>query len=507
LKRRRLLLGACALLLVATGVPAAVGQMSARQQGLENLFFSQNENAATNSDMAFWGDLAYVGNYDGFRIFDISDPSNPTLVTTFECFGPQNDVSVWDTDDNGAADVLFMSIDRTLSGPECGSEPVDTDDPTGWEGIRVIDVSDPANPAQIGAVYQDCGSHTHTLYPDEARDRLLILNPSYPLSSGPTCGAVRGPEAGRDPLHGVVQVVQVPMDDPAAASELTELPINYPGDPDNQFTWGEHGLAGQEEAARACHDIAVFLPKNLVAAACAEQAQLWKLDPDTMLPDTENPLWVFDNPVDENGATGDPNDPHIAIDFWHSATFSWDGKIVNFSDESFAGFDPEAPQACPPVSRQVDPETGEVLGFADTGRTYFLRVSDGQFLSHFMIPRPEEGAYCSTHQGNTIALPGRYMLVQAWYQGGVDIVNFTRPRHPREIAYFDFLPDGEEGSDNWAHYWYENDPVPDTPLNTFGQDGHGEHGRGFEIFETTARIGARLGLDHLNPQTQEVMFP
>ena len=292
------------------------------------------------------------------------------------------------------------------------------------------------------------------------------------------------------------------MEDPAAASELTELPINYPGDPDNRYTWGEHGLFGQETAARACHDIAVYLRTGLVAGACAEQAQMWRLDSDTMLPDTANPLWVFDNPVDENGATGDPNDPHIAIDFWHSATFSWDGTVVNFSDESFAGFDPDAPQACPPISRKLDPETGELVQLADTGRTYFLRAETGRFLSHFMIPRPDETAYCSTHQGNSVPMPGRKLLVQAWYEGGVNIIDFTAPQNPREIAYFDFLGDGTDGSDNWAHYWYERDPQPGTPLITFGTDGHGDHGRGFEVFASTAAMGRRFGLDHLNPQTQ-----
>ena len=508
LKQRRFIL--CALVLavgmLTANVPAAVSQDAAQSENMEILFSSQNPTMATNSDLAFWGDLAYAGNYGGFRIFDISDPSDPSLVSNMSCFGPQGDVSVWDTDGNGDADVLFSSVDSTLSGPECGATSVPSTTPTGWEGIRIFDISDPANPSQIGAVYQDCGSHTHTLYPDEERDRLLILNASYPLSSGPTCGQTTGPPAGRDPLHGVVQVIEVPMDDPAAAAELTELPINYPGDPDNKFIWGEHGLTGQEPAARACHDIAVHMGEMLVAAACAEQAQMWRLDPDTMLPDTADPLWVYDNPFDENGATGDPNDPHTAIDFWHSATFSWDGTIVNYSDESFAGFDPQAPQACPPISRKINTETGELIQLADTGRTYFLRARTGRFLSQFMIDRPDETAYCSTHQGNSVPMPGRKLLIQAWYEGGVNIIDFTAPKNPREIAYFDFAGAGTEGSDNWAHYWYEQDTTSGAPLITYGQDGHSGHGRGFEVFSSTAAMGRRIGLDHLNPQTQEVVM-
>lgn len=466
---------------------------------MELLFNSPT--GATNSDLAFWGDRAFVGNYEGFRIFDVStDP--PTLLSDFDCFGPQNDPSVWDADGDDEADLLFLSIDRTLTGPECGAEATDHDDPDGWEGIRVFDVSDPTDPQFVTGVYQDCGSHTHTLIPDPERDRVLLLNSSYPLRPGPTCGQVRGPEAGRDPLHGVVQVVQVPLDDPAAADELTELPITYPGDPDNQFVWAEHGLGGipdLEPAARACHDIAVYLPDMVVAGACAEQGQLWRIDPATMLPDTQNPIWVFDDQEDETGTTGDPDDPGVVVDFFHSATFTWDGQIVNFIDESFG-------DGCPPTT----PAPGLTATFpGDSGRAFFLDAASGGLLSHFMIPRTEEGAYCSAHVGNVVPAPGRYLLVNAWYMGGADVINFTAPRNPREIAFFDLGPAGATGSDNWTHYWYEQSPRPGTPLRTYGQDGvHSpETGRGFEVFDAFVGLGTRFGVDHLNPQTQEVRLP
>jgi hypothetical protein len=499
-----------AVTLVAAAMPAGAQEEHerAKSRNMENLFWQQNTTGATNSDLAFWGDFAYAGNYEGFRIFDISDPRNPTLVSDFPCFGPQNDVSVWDTSGDGDADTLFLSVDSVLTGPECGNRGApDIRDPDGWEGIRIFDVSDPANPSQIGAVYQHCGSHTHTLYPDEARDRLLILNSSYPLRPGPTCGepaAGQPPHHDRDPLHGVVQVIEVPMDDPAGAFALTELPITYTTDPDNMYDPCDHELCEPFFPLRACHDIAVFLPGMLVAGACAQEAQLWRLDPDTMLPDTENPLWVFDDPVDENGGTGDPRDPEVAVDFWHSATFSWDGEIVNFSDESFAGFVPNPVQTCPPVTRIRDRETGERTP-SDTGRTHFFRVSDGKRFSHFMINRPEPEAYCSTHQGNVVLTPDRHLLVQAWYQGGVNVIDFTRPSNPREIAYFDFLPPGPMGSDNWSHYWYERDPQPGG-FFTYASDGHAIHGRGFMVFETRTKVN-RIGLDYLNPQTQEVMLP
>lgn len=480
-----LLAPAFVALLLLPGVAAAT-HPEAKHQNMDNLFSSPT--GATNSDLAFWGDRAYVGNYGGFRIFDISDPANPELLSSVACDGPQNDVSVWGNR------ILVLSVDRTMGGPACGSPRVAHDDPNGWEGLRIFDVSDPTNPQFLTSVYQDCGSHTNTLYPDRKRDRLLVLVSSYPLRPGPTCGQVNGPRVGRDPLHGVIQVVEIPLGDLAAAHELTELPITYPGDPDNKFVWAEHGLSGPglEPAARACHDIAVYLPAGLVAGACVEQAQLWKIGPDG-LPDTAHPLWVFDNPTDENGATGDPNDPNTAADFWHSATFTWDGKIVNFSDESFG-------DGCPAVTRFSDGSLN------DTGRTYFVDRATGTLLSQFQIPRPESGAYCSTHQGNVVLTKDGYFLAQAWYMGGVDIVEFTNPASPKEVAFFDFNPAGSTGGDNWSHYQYSGPRLGGRGFVTYGQDGvhNPPTGRGFEVFRVNLPIRLARSLGHLNPQTQEV---
>jgi hypothetical protein len=459
----------------------------------------------TNSDMAFWGTRAYVGNYNGFRIYDVSG-FTPRRLVDFTCFGPQNDVTVWDRDRDGEADLLFASVDRTLTGPQCGATATAAhDDPAGWEGIRIFDVSDPRNPRQIGAVYQDCGSHTHTLVPDRKRNRVLLYNASYPLRPGPTCGPVRGPAAGRDPLHGVVQIVQVPLGNPAAAREIAERPVNYPGDPDNAFDPAEHGLAAPGlYSLRACHDMAVYMPGRLVGAACAEQAQLWRIGPD-MLPDTANPIWVYDDNVDTDG----PGRGDVAVDFWHSATFTWDGRVVNFSDESFG-------IGCPPVTPITT--TGTAVP-SDTGRTHFFRTRTGEHLSHFMIPRsettvtpqaPTETAYCSTHQGNVVATRDRYLLVQAWYMGGADIVDFTNPRRPREIAYYDERPAGPEGSDNWAHYWWERRSMPGWwPMTTWATDGvhNPPTGRGFEKFASFVWTGKRYGMRYLNPQTQERWLP
>jgi hypothetical protein len=510
---RRRLIGVLSALLVALAIPAApamAAQPNFLDMSLE--FFDPNTEFIT-SDIAFWDDTAFVGNYGGLRTYNISDPDDPVRLADFECFGPQNDPSVWDTDGNGQADLLVQSVDLTLDAPACGSPQSRHPDgsrhdenPTGWEGVRFFDISNPANPVFLDAIYLDCGSHTNTMYPDLARNRLVVLISSYPLRSGPTCGISHDgtdmsknlanpydsdPGSPADPLHGVIQTVIIPLAGSAAASaaaafEGPQLPINYPGDPDNKFLPGEHGLSGPDIVAnglRACHDIGVFLPQKLVAGACAEQSQLWRLNesgPNAGLPNTADPVWVFDQPN---------------IDFHHSATFSWDGKIANFIDESFGS-------GCPTVTK----------GVGQTGRMFFVDVDTGARLSQFMISRSrqkETPDYCSAHMGNVVPASDRYLLVNAWYTGGVDVIDFSNPRAPKEVAFYD------DNGDEWSGYWYEqNGTSTSGQLNVFGTHGvehiaHGEgeelEARGFEAF--LANVAAnRTTLGHLNPQVQEQAF-
>jgi hypothetical protein len=335
--------------------------------------------------------------------------------------------------------------------------------------------------------------------PDPEDNRVLLYNSSYPLRSGPTCG----PGQAADPLHSRIQVVEVKWS-PATplagvtASEIAEPPVSYPGDPDNKFDPSHHSTVLVEpnfHALRACHDIAVFMELLLAGAACAEQAQLWSIDPVTLLPNSANPRWVFDNVADTDG----PGGGDTATDFWHSATFTWDGKIVNFMDESFG-------TGCPPVSPNTDPAAGPHQGPSDTGRTYFLDTASGKELSQFMIPRHEgsgSGEYCSSHLGLVVPQAGRDYLVAAWYTGGVDVIDFTAKKNPKEVAYFDFNGAGASGSNNWSHYWYETNPESNTSFTTYGQD----IGKGFEQFEVTLRTTNQYGLPFLNPQTQMETLP
>jgi hypothetical protein len=481
---------ALAVVLGATAAPAAaIHDGDADASGMSQLFNLPNSSVpqAINSDLAFWGNRAYAGNYDGVRIFDISTPASPVLLSDFKCHGPQNDPVVW-------GHLLFLAVDRTQSGPQCGSTDVAHGDPNGWEGVRIFDVSNARNPRQIGAVYTDCGAHTITLYPKNPAQVLLYVS-SYPLRPGPTCGPVNGPPAGNSPLHEKISVIQVPVHNPKAANVIAQPRISYPGDPDNKFTPSEHGLTGPDliDGLTACHDIGVFVELRLAAAACAEQAQLWRIKPNG-IPDTEHPLWVFDDNTDTDGPGSQGTGGDVAVDFWHSATFSWDGKIVNFIDESFG-------EGCP---TETEWSNGTVN---DTGRMFFLDTATGAKLSHFMITRPESPipgpTYCSAHVGNTVHTRGADLLVNAWYTGGADVIDFNDPAHPFEATFFDAGNGATVGSDNWAAYWYEGPGLPGSTLTMYGQDGveHPPSGLGFQVFRALTDVGD-IGLPFLNPQTQ-----
>jgi hypothetical protein len=485
-RSRRLLLPLAVLgMLVLAPTAAAVHNADQHSANMTKLFQSANTTGAggTNSDLAFWGNRAYVANYNGIRIYDISNPASPVLLGDFRCRGAQNDAVVW-------GNLMFTAIDRTMTGPNCGAtDTAAHDDPNGWEGVRIFDVSNPAAVTQVGAVYQDCGAHTITLNPVSV-STIHLWTSSYPLRPGPTCGPQRGPAVGRDPLHGVIQVIEVPLANPAAAKEIAEPKIVYPGDPDNRFDPAEKNLPLL--SMRACHDIQIHTKLRIAAAACAEQAQLWRIGANGM-PDTENPIWVVDEVADSDG----PGGGDVQVDFWHSATFSWDGKIINFIDESFGS-------GCPTVTPVglTEPKTP-----SDSGWMFFYD-RQGNKLSQLPSPR-RTGSYCSAHLGNVVPAIGEYLLANAWYTGGSDIVDFTNPTTPHELSYYytarnpagTATPVLTPAADTWSHYWYENQVGDDNGMWTYGNDIPG----GFQIFRTEARV-VDIGLTRMNPQTQEDVF-
>ena len=466
-------------------------------QTAQNPFNAANTHV-TSSDIAFWDDLAYVGDYGGFRIFDISRPT-PKLVSDTRCYGPQGDPSVFDRDRDGDADTLVLSVDSVLAGPQCGAAPVSKSATTGrypdgaWEGIRIFDVSKPTAPQQIATVYQDCGSHTNTLLPAPRGKSMFVLNSSYPLGEGPTCGPL-GAAQGRKVNHGVVQVVEVPFRDPTAAREVEELPIVYPGDADGTYKpVSEHGIVAPLDDFLGCHDLSSFPAKGIVGAACGEQAQVWEIDRRTGLPDTADPKWAYDQPN---------------VDFWHSATFSWDGKIANFIDESFG-------DGCPTVTTKTGGLAGGPREF-QTGNMFFFDTKRGRLLSEYRNPRltndntsPTTGKYCSSHLGIPVPAKDRYLLVNAFYRSGSSVIDFSDPTRPKEIAFADM-----DGTNTWSAYTYPRRSGRQSSIPVYSNDGlsrnygtaaeprYPEAAYGFQRFQ--ARVRADLvGFDHLNPQLQE----
>jgi hypothetical protein len=513
-------------ILVALGLVAGIA--GAQTPGdasnkMTRLFTSPN--LATNSDLAFWGDHAFVGYYTGgagfppgtgprggVRIFDVSNPAAPQLVRDFACDGAQNDPILWDRNGNGVADLLLLAVDTTMAAPQCGAARVPGGTPTGWEGVRVFTMSDdPANPftsiQQVKSVYTDCGAHTITLWPEEP-GRLLVYVSSYPLGAGPTCGDTEylntanpydeDPGSPANPLHGVIQVVEVPLANPAAAQELDVQPaISYPGDPDGTMEWGEKGLPSPpfEPAAVACHDIVVHIEESIAGAACAEQAQVWEIGANG-IPDTQNPISIIDDEVSSGGTGNIPG----AVDFFHSAMFNNAGTVLNTVDESFGG-------GCPPMTNYQPRPWNPAGGTHKTGRMFFSDTETGEFFSEFHVgdlrPSSAAGEYCSAHMGMQVMGIQRDLLVNAWYTGGVDVIDFTKPTRLKEIAYYDPV----SNSGTWSAYPYTGPMFKNGPgIPVYASDGVTNNGlaQGMVVYRTIVeKPGVPMRVDHLNPQTMD----
>jgi len=214
-----------------------------------------------NSDLAFWGNLAYAGNYDGFRILDISGPQ-PQLIKDQRCRGPQNDVSVYEM---GGKRFLFQSIDSGQTAEDCSSAdaPIVNGGRVGYEGVRVFDVTDPTAPKFIDMIQTACGSHTHTIVP--AGEKAYIYVSSYPLGSGITPPGVVGPGDYRacTAPHQKISIIEVSAPGGTFASNLSEEPLSS----DTTMALG----------FQACHDIQVYMPKKVAVASCAGDTQIWSI--------------------------------------------------------------------------------------------------------------------------------------------------------------------------------------------------------------------------------------
>ncbi|HEY0616748.1 MAG TPA: hypothetical protein VGD15_04145 [Kribbella sp.] len=395
-----------------------------------------------NSDIAFAGKTAYVGNYNGFAIYDIANPANPTLISQVSCPGSQNDVSIYDG-------LLFLSTDNSRSDNSCQSVPQSATLKESWEGIKIFDVKDPANPRYVAAVETKCGSHTHTLIPDRSKRSVYLYNSSYnPKVEYPDC----------QPPNDRIDIVKVPLRHPEQAAVVASPVLfpdgGFPGSPTGATTSG-------------CHDITAFPAKNLAAGACMG---------DGVLLDISRP---------EQPKVIDRVQDAANFSFWHGATFNGDGTKVVFMDELGGGGAAEC-------SAAVGPNKGATAVFDIQHRKL-------EFRSYYKIPRHQaEQENCVSHNGSLIPVRGRDIMVQAWYQGGFSVWDFTDSAHPQEIGYFDRPPIEPAGFGGyWSVYYYNGAIYGTESVKAFDV---------FKISDPRTDPAARVKLKELNVQTQPAFW-
>ncbi|MFB8045267.1 LVIVD repeat-containing protein [Streptomyces hydrogenans] len=407
-----------------------------------------------NTDLAFQGRYAFAGNYDGFRIFDISDPKSPKTVAQVLCPGSQNDISV-------SGDLLFLSTDSSRSDDSCASTTQPASVKESWEGMKIFDISDIANPKYVASVETACGSHTHTILP-QRKDVYVYVSSYSPNAAFPDCR----------PPHDGISVIKVPRKAPEQA-RIVNFPVLFPGEgPDGGGNPGGPTNPGVSKTT-GCHDITVLPGKDLAAGACMGDGILFDVS------DPEHPR-VIDQVQD-----------NVNFAFWHSATFNQRANKVVFTDELGGG----GGATCNTV---VGPNRGangiyDIVGKGDKRKLVFR--------SYYKIPRPQaDTENCVAHNGSLIPVKGKDLMVQAWYQGGVSVWDFTDSAHPKEIGYFD------------------RGPVSDTALTTGGSwsayyyNGHiysNEIARGLDVLKISDRRtdpAKRIRMDELNVQTQPDYF-
>jgi hypothetical protein len=381
----------------------------------------------SNTDLAFRGELLIQGNYNGFQIYDISTPSDPTLSLSVVCPGGQGDVSIY-------GDLIVMSAQETRGRLDCGVEGVaDSISAERMRGVRIFDVSDWNNPVQVAAVQSCRGSHTHTVVtdPSDADNIYVYIQGTSGVRPGEELpGCVGGdPEENENTALFRIEVVKVPLGNPGAA-EIVNMPRIFADDSGNiggLWQGGDHGPGTQSSRrTNQCHDITAFPGIGLAGGACSGNGIL--LD----ITDPASPKRI-----------GEVSDPNFA--YWHSATFNNDGSVVVFTDEWGGGSAPRC--------RASDPATW--------GANAIFRIGEGgdmQLAGYYKLPVPQtDTENCVAHNGSIIPVPGRDIMAQAWYQGGVSLMDFTDPENPFEIAFFDRGPLSVESlftGGYWSVYWY-----------------------------------------------------
>jgi hypothetical protein len=422
-----------------------------------------------NTDLAFWGNLVFHGDYDGFRIVT-RDPEDPQLISRTRCNGDQGDISVW-------GDVLV----RSWNSPKATARDCDgTTVPAGFEGVHIFDISNLENPELVGeielssrpfAVREDdngaiaCGSHTTTAVPDLANDRLIIYNET---SVPPGPAGLPFP-----PLPGCpfVSILEVPLDEPAGARWLRNEPLEHLGADHNP------------------HDSGVILGDvNLLAVAAHDMTHVFDIGAnDTPGGSIVDPQFLYT--IEEAGVCNVPDDPanpnpqRPCNGSWHSAAFTWDGEVIVLGWEPGGGSQPECEATDPPVKKSA----------------FFYDADTGAKLGQWTLPRPQSAAEnCTIHNYNLVPTrSGRDIMVGGHYQAGTWVVDITNPASPATLGWSDpppLVPTQLGGA--WSSYWYNNF-IYESSIT-----------EGLNVFRFSGRqTGGAIRLPHLNPQTQEFSLP
>lgn len=399
-----------------------------------------------NTDLAFAGNLAVAGNYHGFNLYNIDNPVAPELLGSVVCPGGQGDVSV-------VGNLLIMSVEQTRGRLDCGLQGVaESVSEERFRGIRIFDISDISMPQQVAAVQTCRGSHTHTIVTDpDEQNRIYVYNsgtssvrPEEELEGCLDESPFENPNTARFRID----IIEIPLDSPED-SRIVNRPFIF-SDPNSGIIaglWegGDHGPETQRTGqTNHCHDITAFPEIGLAAGACSGNGILLDIS------DPVNPVRI-DQVIDTGFA------------YWHSATFNNDGSKVLFTDEWGGGSRPRC--------RSSDPLTW--------GADAIYDIVDGklEFRSYYKMPAPQsDKENCVAHNGSLIPVPGRDIMAQSWYQGGISIFDFTDSANPVEIAYFDRGPVDEEHlilGGYWSAYWHE------------GRIFATEIARGLDVFELT----------------------
>jgi hypothetical protein len=423
-----------------------------------------------NSDLAFQGNYAFVGGFNGFQVWNISNPSAPTLRTAVVCPGGQGDVSVY-------KHLLFMSVEETRAKKDCTLTPA-ADASTRFRGVRIFDISNLDNVTQVGQVQTCRGSHTHTLVrpKNDANNVYVYVSGTSSVRTGEELAGCDGNNTftptGENPSKWRIEVIKVPLAAPATASIVNTPRLfagadgrvdglqNAPQTPNHPCTATSPNVAGGGCATGAappngnwspvpitdaCHDITVYEKFDIAAGSCEGNGLLIDIS------DPANPKRI--------DAVSDP-----LFAYWHGATFSNDGRYVFFTDEWGGG-------------TQARCRATDQLSW---GANAFYEIVDRKlvFKGYYKLPVAQTiQENCVSHLPSLVPVPGRNIFVQAWYQGGASLVDFTDPANPKEIGYYDRGPISGTAlvlGGYWSTYWYNG--------NVYGS----EIARGFDAFDLTA---------------------